>query len=119
MTPVTFDWPKTAEASERIAGRASASASKARSRQRSARRIMSSIRIRRWFCSMAFWRNRIAAHVTLRNFRRFSRWMMIGTETAARPASMMGLRKLILVALLLVILLLLLISKSQAPRGEE
>ena len=50
---------------ERMAGRASASASNASSRQRSASRIMSSIRIRRWFCSTLFWRNRIAAQTTL------------------------------------------------------
>src|SRR4051794_30880625 len=35
----------------------------------------------------------MAAQTTFWNFRRFSRWMMIGTDTAASPNSMMGLRK--------------------------
>ena len=45
-----------------------------------------SIRIRRWFFRIAASRNRIAAQRISRNLRRLSRWMMIGTDAAARPA---------------------------------
>ena len=44
-----------------------------------------STRIRREFLRIAASRNLIAAHGISRNFRRFSRWMMIGTDAAARP----------------------------------
>ena len=52
---------------------------------RIASRSHCSIRIRRRFLRIAASRNRIAAHGTSRNFRRFSRWIMIGTDAAASP----------------------------------
>ena len=53
---------------------------------RTASRSHCSIRIRREFFRIAASRNRIAAHGISRNLRRFSRWMMIGSDAAARPA---------------------------------
>ena len=90
---MTLDWPNTSEAFDKMAGRASASASNISSKHRSARRIRSSIRIRFWFCSTLVCRKRMAAQTTLWNFRRFRKWMMIGTATAPRPKSRMGFRK--------------------------
>ena len=44
-----------------------------------------SIRTRRWFLRIAAIRNCIAAQGISRNLRRFSRWIRIGTDAAARP----------------------------------
>ncbi len=54
---------------------------------RTASRIHCSIRIRREFLRIAASKNRIAAHRISRNLRRFSRWMMIGTDAAPSPHS--------------------------------
>jgi hypothetical protein len=55
--------------------------------QRVKRRMSCSSRIRRVFCRWAASRKRIAAQTTILKRRRLSRWMMIGTETAAAPAA--------------------------------
>ncbi len=45
------------------------------------------MRTRLWFLRIAARRNRIAAHGISRNLRRFSRWMIKGTEAAPSPHS--------------------------------
>src|SRR5271166_383385 len=61
------------------------------SRVRTARSSHCSMRTRRWFLRIAAIRNCIAAHGISRNLRRLSRWMTIGIEAAASPASSPGL----------------------------
>src|SRR5271157_100067 len=61
------------------------------SRVRTARSSHCSMRTRRWFLRIAAIRNCIAAHGVSRNLRRLSRWMTIGIEAAASPASSPGL----------------------------
>src|SRR5262245_9769317 len=64
-------------------------------RQRRARRISCSRRIRRAFLRWAQSRKRMAAHSTTRKRRRLSRWMMMGMETAppATAAAVSGVSK--------------------------
>src|SRR5271165_2400307 len=61
------------------------------SRVRTARSSHCSMRTHRWFLRIAASRNCIAAHGISRNLRRLSRWMTIGIEAAASPASSPGL----------------------------
>src|SRR5271157_4275509 len=61
------------------------------SKVRTARSSHCSMRTRRWFLRIAAIRNCIAAHGISRNLRRLSRWMTIGIEAAASPASSPGL----------------------------
>ena len=49
-----------------------------------------SILTRFWFFRIAARRNRIAAHRSSRNFLRFSRWMMIGSDAAREPPQQEG-----------------------------
>ena len=60
------------------------------SKVRTARSSHCSMRTRRWFLRIAAIKNCIAAHDISRNLRRLSKWMTIGIEAAASPASSPG-----------------------------
>ena len=76
-------------------GRAIARATNAIARHRKANRMISSMRMRRLRLVRESRRNRMAPQSTMVARWRFSRWMRMGMATAASPASMMGVQKII------------------------